>query len=74
MYVWIVSIVIQGILITEVGPYTDYSVCQEMKNVIENDIDRAYKINHPDGYDGSKWGLSDSVHQSDYAITCDLRR
>ncbi len=71
---WVVIIVIQGILVTEIGPFHEYNSCKQMLNIIAYDISRAYEIHHPTGYDGTKWGLSDNIQQSDYIIACTSKK
>jgi len=70
--VWVVAIVIQGILVTEVGPFAWQGSCRGQMKSIVADIETSF--NTTPSYDGTKWGLTDTVVWEDYEIDCVQRQ
>jgi len=64
-FVWVVAIVIQGVPVTEVGPFGQYGGCEKQMRSITENITTNYVP-----YDGTQWGLTDNVVLDDYVIEC----
>ena len=71
---WFILIAYQGIGLTEVGPFYFYSTCSEMKRVIEQDFEYAFREHFPNGMLLDMWNLPYIATIDDVTLTCIYRK